>query len=72
MIAAKGQTMPRKKKVPGATPPKPRDATTVKIDSELHHKARMVALARRIELYEYLDEIIRQTIDHDHKQIIRG
>lgn len=66
MNTEKVAIMPRQPKddQPGVVP--------VKMSRELHRKAKMVALSKDMELYEYLDSLLRPTIEREHKQLFRG
>lgn len=52
---------------PQSHPPDPQ--IPVKMSKSLHRKAKMVALDRDMELYEYLDKILRPAIERDHKRL---
>lgn len=45
--------------------------TTVKMDSELHRKARTVASYRGKELTDYLDELVRPMIEKAYAEMAR-
>lgn len=40
---------------------------TTKIEKGLLKKARIVAITRGIDLFEYLDSVLRPTVEKDHK-----
>jgi hypothetical protein len=61
--------MARKRKE-GERPPGQKKTTT-KVDAELLRKARMVALFREVDLFDYIDGMIRGPIERDYEQMFR-
>lgn len=59
-----------KKKAGDEQPPK-KNPTTTKIDAELLRQAKTVAAFRGIDLFEYLDTIIRAQVGADYRQVVR-
>jgi len=47
----------------------PRSRTTVKIDVDLHRKARTVASYNGLELVDYLDQIIRPVVEKAFREM---
>jgi hypothetical protein len=45
--------------------------TTTKVDSELMRKAKVVAAYRDVDLFEYLDGLLRSLIERDYSRIVR-
>ena len=43
--------------------------TTVKLKADLHRKARTVASDLGIELWEYLDQVLRPIVEKAHKAL---
>jgi hypothetical protein len=50
--------------------PEPPDKTTVKIPSDLARKARVVAVLRNIDLFDYLEGVLRQCVERDYQRAI--
>lgn len=42
--------------------------TTVKVWEDIAHKAKIVAAIRGVDLFDYLDSVLRPIIERDHKQ----
>jgi hypothetical protein len=57
----------RKRAEPESGKPK----TTTKVYMELLRRARIVAIHREIDLFDYLDGILRPVIDRDYDKMIR-
>jgi hypothetical protein len=45
--------------------------TTVKLAEDVARKARIVAAIRGVDLFDYLDSIVRPIIDRDHERAVR-
>jgi hypothetical protein len=45
--------------------------TTVKLWEDLARKAKIVAAIRGVDLFDYLDSIIRPVVERDHSQAIK-
>lgn len=54
-----------------AAPVPPSKLATAKVDREVLRRARIVAGARGINLYEYLDAIFRSAVNDDYRRFIR-
>jgi hypothetical protein len=48
------------------------DKTTTKVWADIIRKAKMVSTFRGIEMFDYLDAIIRPVITADYEKMIRG
>lgn len=53
-----------------AAPPK-KNTTTTKVDAELLRQAKTVASFRDMDLYDYLDGILREAVARDYRGIVR-
>lgn len=49
----------------------PKNATTTKVDVDLLRQAKIIAAYDRVDLYDYLDSILRAPIDARYRQIVR-
>lgn len=47
------------------------EKTTTKVDKQLIKMARQVAIERGMELFDYLEGIIRPVIERDHAKWVR-
>lgn len=56
-----------RKPKPGGVP----DTTQTKLARDVHRKAKIVATHKGVELYEYLDAILRPVVDRDFLRMIR-
>lgn len=72
MPLAQAPTMPRKPHGQDDDAKPAKNPVPVKMDRELHRKAKMIALSKGMELYEYLDSLHRPTIEKEFKQLFRG
>ena len=68
MVTATGQ---RVSKPRGGRPKSDRNDTSVKVDSALVIKAKLVAEAQGITLAEYISELIRNPVDRDFAKAAR-
>jgi hypothetical protein len=48
----------------------PSDKTTVKIPADLARKARVVAVLRNVDLFDYLDGVLRAPVERDYQKAI--
>ena len=55
-----------RKKKPGKVP-----SATTKVAADLHRKARIVALHRGQELFDYLDGLLRAPVERDYERMIK-
>lgn len=64
-------TEPTKRKVPhGGEMPSPRKTNT-KVEEELLRKARIVAESRKVDLFDYLDALLRPSVERDYRHFVR-
>ena len=54
------------------TQKKTKTTTTTKVDAELARMARTVAAFRGVELYEYLDSVLRAPVAADYRKIVKA
>lgn len=65
------KNMSKKKGGEGQEPKPPKNPTTTKVDAELLRQAKLIATYERIDLYDYLDSLIRDRITQRYRQIVR-
>ena len=67
------QSIPVSKKKTSQTdlPESPRK-TTMKVDAELLRKARHVALYKKVDLFNYIEGLLRPLVDADYTCMIRS
>ena len=71
---ASDQTMAKKKPTTdggGPSGEQPGKKTTMKVEPGLLRKARMVSLYKDVDLFDYIDGIIRPVVERDYAQMIR-
>ena len=61
-----GRTMSRRK-----TEKSPRPRVTTNVDPGILRKAKIVATDRRVEMFDYLDSILRPVIERDYDKFIK-
>lgn len=58
------------KKKGGDEPPK-KNPTTTKVDAEILRMAKIIATYDRVDLYEYLDSLLRARVIERYHEIVR-
>jgi hypothetical protein len=61
----------RKKTPAGSSGGKPSGKATIKIDVEMHRRARTVASYMGMEITEYLESLIGPAVDHAYAEMAR-
>jgi len=63
----------KKTNTPSPPPPEPANPrkTTTKVDAELLRKARHVALYKDVDLYDYIEGLLRPLIEEDYTRMIK-
>ena len=64
--------MPKKKQPPQEGTQAPEKKTTTKVWAELLRKANMVAMHKRIDLFDYVDGILRPAVEADYARMIQS
>ena len=61
-----------RKKKPATEGPAEGRKVTVKLWEDVARKAKIVAAIRGVDLFDYLDSIVRPAVERDHAQAIRN
>jgi hypothetical protein len=65
MIQVQREPMGRKRK-PGKVP-----TATAKVAADLHRKVKMIATHRGVEMFDYLDALLRPAVERDFERMLR-
>jgi hypothetical protein len=72
MSSVADKPMARKKTGGGESPGGKPTLTTTKVDADLLRKARMVAIHRNIDLFDYVAAILRPVVERDYDKMIEA
>jgi hypothetical protein len=65
------EPMPKRKAGPEPESDKPKKKTTLKAWEDVARKAKIVAAIRGLDIFDYIDSILRPAVERDHEQALK-